>query len=592
MPITISGAEPTLAPRAQREAQGEREGLPACDLDLVSLLEAGPDAYLVLAADPPRYTVVAASDVGPRIPLARHEGSVGHGLFEVPPDDPADPAATEMFDLVASLDEVMRTREPNRMPMQACEARTPAGIVEERFLEPLNSPVFDERGRLAWIIHRVSDVTERVLSRRQADEAALQLTAETAAHALETQSLREVESVLERLRESEERYRLLADMIPQHIWTSDASGSLTFFSRRWYEFAGATPETSRGDGWLAWLHPDDRERTLGRWQRSLRTGEPYSIEYRFRDAAGDYCWFLGQAAPRQDETGRITGWFGTLTDISERRRLDEEREQLLEAERAARAEAQARREELERVSESRTRLMRGFSHDLKNPLGAADGYAALLEEGIGGTLTDMQRRSVQRIRHSLKVSLRLIHDLLELARAEAGLIELRVRPVDVAKLACDVADDFRGQADAAGLVLDVESPAPVPAMSDPTRVRQVLSNLVSNAVKYTSAGRVALTVRSLAGEGAPGSGEWVAIGVEDTGPGIPADKCETIFQEFTRLDPNALHGAGVGLAISRRIARLLGGDVTVESERGRGSTFTLWLPRERDAAAGVAAGAD
>lgn len=222
--------------------------------------------------------------------------------------------------------------------------------------------------------------------------------------------------------------------------------------------------------------------------------------------------------------------------------------------------------------------MRGFSHDVKNPLGAADGFAALLEEGIGGELTDAQRQSVQRIRKSIQMSLRLIGDLLELARAEAGQIDLEIQRVDIAALAREVAEDFRGQIDASGLGLEVRAAEPIPAQSDPIRVRQILSNLVSNAAKYTRQGRVTLDACHQSGADAPAPGDWAVIEVSDTGTGIPPEKRERIFHEFTRLDPNAANGAGVGLAISRRIARLLGGDLSVESEVGRGSRFTLWLP--------------
>jgi len=676
------------------------------------------------------------------------------------------------------------------------------------------------------------------------------------------------------LKESEERYRLLVDMIPQHIWTTDPDGYHNYFSRRWYDFTGTAPGQTRGEGWLRLLHPSDRERTLERWRHSLRTGEPYAIEYRFRNAEGEYCWFLGQAAPQRDETGKIVRWFGTLTDISERKRLDEEREQLLtrereareqvtsilesitdafvavddewrftylnsrgreviqalgpsaggeligrnlwealpelrgtlfeeihrramaerrpmqlesyfapwdrwfevydypsadglsvyfrdvtrrkaaekererllglerearaEAERRARAEqslreavgavgalsssekvirqiahsavdatgaggalvtwihpewnevevvarsgdvpptraafpyaesyarrviegqapplvprlaefegppwaehlprayddwsvlvvpltsteepfgalillrqaerplfspeeitrahifgeltglafhklrlleeAQRRREELERITESRTHLMRGFSHDVKNPLGAADGYAQLLEEEVLGSLSPKQREGVQRIRRSIQASLHLIHDLLELARAEAGQIEIETVPTDLAELAREVAEDFRAQAGAAGLGLEVRAADALRMGTDPTRVRQILSNLLSNAVKYTPEGRITVEIDPRPDGHAPRRGEWIAIRVTDTGPGIPPAKREAIFQEFTRLDPAAQHGAGVGLAISRRIARLLDGDITVESEEGRGSTFSLWLP--------------
>ncbi|MGH7638753.1 MAG: PAS domain-containing sensor histidine kinase, partial [Gemmatimonadaceae bacterium] len=362
-----------------------------------------------------------------------------------------------------------------------------------------------------------------------------------------------------------------------HIWTTDPVGYHGWFSRRWHEFTGASLDDTKGEGWLEFVHPDDRERTVARWQQSLRSGAPYSIEYRFRRADGEYCWFLGQAMPLRDDSGRITEWFGTLTDISERKRLDRVRERLLEREREARAEAERRREELERVTESRTRLMRGFSHDVKNPLGAADGYAQLLEDGIYGELPAKQVDSVKRIRRSIQRSLHLIHDLMELARAESGQIELERVPCNVAGLVRESAEDFRAQATAAGLTLEIRTADPLDTQIDPPRGRQILSNLLSNAVKYTNAGGITVNADH-GGDGAPRPGSWIAIRVTDTGPGIPPEKQEMIFQEFTRLDPDAQQGAGVGLAISRRIARLLGGDITVESRVGRGSTFTLWLP--------------
>ena len=382
----------------------------------------------------------------------------------------------------------------------------------------------------------------------------------------------------QQLRESEARYRVLVDMIPQHVWTTDPGGYHTYFSRRWFEYTGVRHEQTEGEGWLDFLHPDDREHTLAAWHRSLRTGEPYSVEYRFRGGDGVYRWFLGQASPRRDESGAITEWFGTLTDISERKRLECERERLLESEREAREEADRRRAELERVSESRSRLMRGFSHDLRNPLAAADGSALLLEDGRAfGALTDRQLESVRRIRRGIRASLRLIDDLVELARAEAGQIELRLVEVDVGEAAREMADDFQAQAAAAGLAIDVRVPAGMRVVTDPARVRQVLANLLSNAVKYAPQGRVTLHAAQRSSDG-PSRGEWIAVSVSDTGPGIPPDKRELIFQEYTRLDPGAQHGAGIGLAISRRIARLMGGDLTAASEPGRGSTFTLWLP--------------
>lgn len=349
------------------------------------------------------------------------------------------------------------------------------------------------------------------------------------------------------LRDSEERYRLLADMIPQHIWATESSGYHTYFSRRWFEFTGATQEQTEGDGWLDLLHPDDRERTIACWQHSLETGEPYAIEYRFRGADGTYRWFLGQAMPQRNAAGRVIKWFGTLTDISERKRLEQ----------------------------SRASLMRGFSHDVKNPLNAALVSAQLLERGQGqeGALSEKQRSTLARIRRSIRAAVRLIDDLLELARAEAGQLEIECADTNVGQVVREVVEEFRAQAQAAGIELDIHAPEVLAATTDPVRLRQVVANLLSNAVKYAAPGPV-----SVSAEIPHGKVGWIAVHVADTGPGIPAEKQEAIFEEYTRLDPKASHGAGIGLAISRRIARLLGGDLTVASEPGHGSTFTMLLP--------------
>lgn len=380
----------------------------------------------------------------------------------------------------------------------------------------------------------------------------------------------------EKLRESEERYRLLVDMIPQHIWTTDPDGYHTYFSRRWYEFTGADLEYTWGVGWLHLLHPDDVDRTVARWEQSLRTGEPYAVEYRFRAADGSYCWFLGQAMPQRNTTGAIVRWIGTLTDISERKRHDEERERLLESEREARAEADRRRAELERVTESRARLMWGFSHDVRNPLSAADGHCWLLESGRIGQLNAKQCESIQGIRRAIRTSVGLIDDLLELARAESGSFKFQCVETDVGRAAHEVAEDFRAQAMAVGVDVQVRVPKGLQAETDPVRLRQILANLLSNAVKYAPQSQVIIDAE-LRHSGGPQAGTWVALTVTDTGPGIAQDKQEMVFQEYTQLDPDAQSGAGIGLAISRRIAQRLGGDLTVESEVGRGSRFILWM---------------
>lgn len=242
-------------------------------------------------------------------------------------------------------------------------------------------------------------------------------------------------------------------------------------------------------------------------------------------------------------------------------------------------EAYEGRRQLERVLQSRSRLMRGFSHDLKNPIGAADGYAGLLIEGVYGELHSSQVEIVNRIRRSIHGALSLIDDLHELARAETGNLSLPLQAVDLGDLVNTIGEDYQATARAGGLSLSLTAEPDLPCIqTNATRVRQIVSNLLSNAIKYTEKGSV--TVRTIRRRARPlgDDGDWEIIEVTDTGPGIPPEKNDFIFEEFSRIGGTAKPGAGLGLAISKLLAEALGGHISIESQVGRGSTFTLWLP--------------
>jgi signal transduction histidine kinase len=254
-------------------------------------------------------------------------------------------------------------------------------------------------------------------------------------------------------------------------------------------------------------------------------------------------------------------------------------------------EAAARRDQAERAlaelhesNAARERMMRGVTHDLKNPLGAARGFTDLLQDGIEGELSPGQARMAAGIRRNVDTALAIIHDLLDLARADAGTLEVARERTDCAALLREAVDDHRAAARAAGHALAIDAPAgPLEVVADPLRVRQVMGNLLSNAIKYTPPGGRVLVAAAPASNGdGPRPGCWVRVTVEDSGPGIAAEHRESVFQEFERLDPSAAEGHGLGLAIGRRVARLLGGDVTVGEARIGGAAFTLWLPAASD----------
>jgi signal transduction histidine kinase len=244
-----------------------------------------------------------------------------------------------------------------------------------------------------------------------------------------------------------------------------------------------------------------------------------------------------------------------------------------------RDQAEAALSELRASDQSRARMLRGVTHDLKNPLGAALGYAELLaDDSVGGGLSPGQRGMVASIRRNLDGSLAIIHDLLDLSQAERGALALETGPTDCVALLREAVEEYRGMAGTTGHHLEVadggEPGTPLVAWTDPRRVRQILGNLLSNALKYSPAGG-----RVRAGSDRMGE-QAVVLWVEDEGPGVAEADRERVFDEFQRLNPGHAQGHGLGLAISRRVARLLGGELWVEEGEGGGARFALRLPGE------------
>lgn len=274
----------------------------------------------------------------------------------------------------------------------------------------------------------------------------------------------------------------------------------------------------------------------------------------------------------------LIGWF-TRQQLRLRRQVqaaleDANRQRLL---------AERQGQDLQRATEARGHLLRGVTHDIKNPLGAARGFTELLMLEIKAPLAPGQRPLLDGILRSLDEALSIIADLLDLARADSGGLRVERVECTLGTLVAVAVEDHRSSAEAAGHRMEIApSDELLRAYTDPTRVAQVLGNLLSNAIKYTPSPGV-ITVRSGIETGEDG-GRWATIRVDDTGPGIPPDLREAIFDEFTRIDEGgAAGGHGLGLAIARRIARLLDGNLTVEDAEGGGASFALWLPVRRDA---------
>lgn len=256
--------------------------------------------------------------------------------------------------------------------------------------------------------------------------------------------------------------------------------------------------------------------------------------------------------------------------------------------------------ELIRVNRMKSEFLANVSHELRTPLNAIVGFVDLLREGVYGELTPKQAAPVQRIEASASHLRHLVDQILDLAKMAAGRLEIHSEPIDLRPFILDVASEIEPLVAERNLYLSLALSAGLPRVrTDTTHLRQILLNLLGNAVKYTNTGTISVRVRILAptdplvpahikpAQDAPVSAvrPWIAIQVSDTGIGIGRNDQVRIFEEFEQIDAGSRgdsmnRGTGLGLPISRRLARLLGGDVTVESDLGRGSTFTIWLPGE------------
>ncbi len=364
----------------------------------------------------------------------------------------------------------------------------------------------------------------------------------------------------EQLRESEEKFRLMADTIPQLAWMARPDGHVFWYNRRWHEYTGTSPEEMEGWGWQSVSDPDVLPAVLERWKSSITSGEPFDMVFPLKGVDGQFRPFLTRINPLRDSQNQIRFWFGTNTDISEQRETQERLREIA----AKLSEADRRKDE----------FLATLAHELRNPLAPIRmGLEVLKRERHNPQLIEQVRSTMER--QTLQL-ITLVDDLLEVSRITRGKLELRKCRVKLDEIVQSSVEASQPFIDEANHSLSVKLPHdPLDLHADPHRLSQVLSNLLNNAAKYTpEGGQIWLTVER--------QGNDVRISVKDTGIGIPAEMKNAIFDMFAQIErpmERGYTGLGIGLTLVKSLVEMHSGKIEVFSEgEHRGSEFVVRLP--------------
>jgi PAS domain S-box-containing protein len=386
--------------------------------------------------------------------------------------------------------------------------------------------------------------------------------------------------------DSERRFAALADSVPALIWMSRADGSWEYFNASWLQMTGLSSDQVYSRGWVAGLHSDDMAHCVSIYDAAVAERTPFEMEHRLLDGANGYRWVVNRGTPRYDPDGRFAGFIGSCVDVTDHKvaeeafRLGEERFRRLNSElerfsgelARVNVELELQNRAVQRANDQKTRFLATMSHELRTPMNTVIGFVDLLSEESNGPLTPKQQRFLAHVRLAGKHLLRIVENVLDYSRIEAGRLQLDLQEFEARPVIQEVVAGISQIDREKPVNLSVEVPREFVVLADPQRFQQILYNLASNALKFTPrGGQVTISAKR--------DDAFSYVSVRDTGVGIPPDQLAPVFEEFHQARSTERNqGAGLGLAITKRLVEAHGGTISLESRVGEGSCFTFSLP--------------
>lgn len=378
-------------------------------------------------------------------------------------------------------------------------------------------------------------------------------------------------------RENEQRFRLLADSLPQFIWTGDVQGNLNYFNRSVYDYTGFTFEQLKGQAWVHIVHPDDRVANVDKWREAVRKGDGFLFEHRIRRYDGVYRWQLSRATPQLDENGNIQLWVGTSTDIHDQKAFAQELEEKV-FERTQ--ELKQTNEVLEKTNRELEQFAYIASHDLQEPLRKIQTFADILRRNMHDEVS--VQKYFSKISSSAQRMGELIRSVLDYSRLPSDPAHLML--TDLNEVVDNVRSDLELLISEKGARIESDPLPAIPGM--PLQLHQLFANLIGNGLKFSRTEPCIRVSRSVVSgdqlqeifEADPFK-QYLQLQFQDNGIGFDSrykDQIFTIFQRLHGLQQYA--GTGIGLALCKKIVENHLGHITAVSEQGKGSTFIVYLP--------------